>query len=180
MPEYKRYFLQGGTYFFTVVTFQRRCIFDKESTISLLRNSFKTTMEFANFSIDAIVILPDHIHTIWTLPEEDSDFSTRWKLIKSTFSKQFNNTFTDSLPDSIISKGESGIWQRRFWEHLIRDQEDFNKHCDYIHYNPVKHGFVKSPSQWKFSSFSKFLNQGIYEENWGSDIDNNIVEMDFE
>jgi putative transposase len=137
-------------------------------------------MEIANFTVDAIVILPDHLHTIWTLPEKDSDFPTRWKLIKSTFSRNYKKTFTSYLPDSIISKGERGIWQRRFWEHLIRDQNDFNKHCDYIHYNPVKHGLVKSPAQWKFGSFSKYLEQGIYEENWGSNIDNDIVKMDLE
>jgi putative transposase len=115
MPEYKRYYLHGGTYFFTVVTFQRRRIFEKESTISLLRNSFRATIEIADFSVDAIVILPDHIHTIWTLPENDSDFSTRWKLVKSAFSKQLKNTICNPLPDSLVRKGESGIWQRRFW-----------------------------------------------------------------
>ena len=180
MPEYQRYYIHGGTYFFTVVTYQRRCIFKEESSIELLNNCFKDVIEICNFNIVAIVILPDHIHTIWTLPENDSDFSTRWKLIKSSFSKQYKETVTKHLPDSLVRKGESGVWQRRFWEHLIRNQEDFNRHCDYIHYNPVKHGFVKKPSDWKFSSFDEFFKQGFYEENWGGNIDKKIIEMDFE
>jgi len=180
MPDYKRCFAQGGTYFFTVVTYKRRCIFRETKTVELLRNCFDNAIEIADFNIDAIVVLPDHLHTIWTLPEKDADFSTRWKLIKSSFSKQYQDTGFTYLSDSLVRKGESGIWQRRFWEHLIRNQDDFNRHCDYIHYNPVKHGFVESPSQWKFSSFSKFVKQGFYEENWGINMDKKIIDMDLE
>ncbi len=180
MPDYHRYYSHGGTYFFTVVSYRRRCIFKEENAVDLLRNCFKATMKRCSFKVDAIVILPDHIHTIWTLPENDADFSTRWKLIKSAFSKQYKKAATGYLPESLIRKGEAGIWQRRFGEHLIRDQDDFNRHCDYIHYNPVKHRLVKSPSEWKYSSFKTYVKQGLYEQNWGVSIEKDLIEMNLE
>jgi len=180
LPNYQRYYLQGGTYFFTVVSHKRQPIFVKEPAIRLFKNCLKDTITIHPFRIDAIVILPDHIHTIWTLPENDSDFSTRWKLVKAAFSKQHQNILTGNLTDSLVRKGESGVWQRRFWEHLIRDQDDFNRHCDYIHYNPVKHGLAKSPSEWKYSSFEKFVKLGIYEPGWGTFVDKTIIDMDID
>ncbi len=180
MPEYNRYYRQGGTYFFTAVSYRRRCIFNNERAISLLWNCFKTTIKLYRFSVNAVVILPDHIHTIWTLPENDSDFSTRWKIIKSDFSRQYKKIDTGYLPKSLIRKGEVGIWQRRFWEHLIRDQEDFNKHCDYIHYNPVKHGLVKKPAEWKYSSFDNYVKHGYYDQYWGISKEKDLIDMDLE
>jgi putative transposase len=180
MPEYHRYYRIGGTYFFTVVTYRRYPVFREESVVDLLRDCFSLVKNIYPFSIDAIVILPDHLHTIWTLPEKDSDFSTRWKLIKSTFSKQINKSYDIRLRESLFRKGESGIWQRRFWEHLIRGQEDFNSHCDYIHYNPVKHGLVKSPSEWKYSSFNKYVERGLYEPDWGISLETRPIDMNLE
>jgi putative transposase len=180
MPEYQRFYLHGGTYFFTVVTYRRYPIFSNDASVKLLQDCFNSTIEKLSFRIDALVILPDHLHTIWTLPENDSDYSTRWKLIKALFSKRYNFIPVKRLPDSRNSKGESGIWQRRFWEHHIRDNKDYERHCDYIHYNPVKHGFVKSPSEWTSSSFRDFVNNGFYDKNWGSNIDKAIISMDIE
>lgn len=118
--------------------------------------------------------MPDYIHTIWTLPENDSDYSNRWRLIKSNFTK--------SLPFSkkINKKGEKNIWQSRFWEHLIQSQEDYNRHCDYIHYNPVKHGLVESVEKWQFSSFKDFVTMGFYPEGWGKEILKELFDMDRE
>jgi putative transposase len=180
MPDYRRIYVKGGTYFFTVVSYKRYYLFGDESAINLLRNCCESVITKYPFKIDAIVILPDHLHTIWTLPENDSDFSIRWKLIKNTFSRCYQDNYTRDLPESLIRKKEKGIWQRRFWEHLIRDQEDFNRHCDYIHYNPVKHGFVNSPVEWKHSSFSRFVEQGFYSHDWGKSIEKELIEMNLE
>lgn len=113
MPEYRRAYVKGGTFFFTVVTYERLPIFQQEAAINLLHRCFQQTMAIHPFNIDAWVILPDHLHTIWTLPENDYDFSTRWKKIKAAFSKHFEGS--DEIPQSMLRKGEKGIWQRRFW-----------------------------------------------------------------
>ena len=127
-----------------------------------------------------MVILPDHLHTIWTLPSNDSDFSTRWKRVKAAFTRRYLAGTGEDVSDSMRGKGEQGVWQRRFWEHMIRDQDDFNRHCDYIHYNPVKHGLVNSPLEWKHSSFKRFVDKGIYEANWGQSSPTELVGMDIE
>ena len=178
MPDYHRAYVTGGTFFFTVVSYGRLPIFQQESAINLLHTCFQETMAIHPFDIDAWVILPDHLHTIWTLPEKDSDFSTRWKRIKSAFSKHFEGSA--EISQSMWRKGEKGIWQRRFWEHVIRDQVDFNRHCDYIHYNPVKHGLVSVPSDWRHSSFSRFLEGGLYIQEWGKSAPKDIIEMNLE
>jgi len=180
MPDYHRYYVKGGTYFFTVVSYRRRYLFKDKTSIDLFKNSLEATITASPFKIEALVILPDHLHTIWTLPENDSDFSTRWKKIKTDFSKQYKKNNVGYRQEPLTPKGEAGIWQRRFWEHLIRDQEDFNRHCDYIHYNPVKHGLVKSPAEWKHSSFSKFVEQGLYDKNWGRLATNELIKMNLE
>jgi putative transposase len=131
------------------------------------------------FEIGAIVILPDHMHAIWTLPPEDDDYSTRWRLIKGNFSRH-HSVLTEEIPRSMYEKKEKAIWQRRFWEHNIRDQEDYNRHCDYIQYNPVKHGLAASPADWKHSRFSAFVRRGLYDPNRGSDIRKELVEMSLE
>ncbi|MDP2920442.1 MAG: transposase [Dehalococcoidia bacterium] len=180
MPNYRRAFLKGGTFFFTVVTFERYPIFKDEPSVNLLRHCFRSVIETHPFKMDAIVILPDHLHTIWTLPDNECDFSIRWKLTKGAFSQQYTGFKAEVIPESMLKKNEQGIWQRRFWEHAIRDQEDFNRHCDYIHYNPVKHGLVNSPAEWKHSSFKKFVEQGLYAQNWGQGMMKELLEMDFE
>ncbi len=123
-----------------------------------------------------MVILPDHLHTIWTLPKNELDFSVRWKRIKGIFSRHYQGCSTEDISESIRRKKEKGIWQRRFWEHTIRDQPDFNRHCDYIHYNPVKHGLVNTPLEWKHSSFRKFVEKGFYKQDWGQSPEKELLE----
>lgn len=128
----------------------------------------------------AYVLLPDHIHCIWTLHKEDSDYSTRWKKIKSRFTRKYSSSNIGPISESMRKERECGVWQRRFGEHVIRDQEDFNKHCDYIHINPVKHGLVDSPAKWKYSSFSEFAEKGMYSPNWGQEELSSLIGMDLE
>jgi putative transposase len=180
MPNYRRSLQPGGTFFFTVITYQRFPIFNNPDSINLLKECFKSIKTLYPFRIDAIVILPEHLHTIWTLPDTDIDYSTRWKLIKSHFSRRYSGIRLPIESESMFNKHEKGIWQRRFWEHQIRDQDDFNAHCDYIHYNPVKHGMVISPGDWKYSSFKQFVAKGYYPENWGQFIEKSIEKMDYE
>ncbi len=180
MSNYRRAFLNGGTFFFTVVTYNRYPIFEDESSINLLRWCFDTVIKSHPFRIDAFVILPDHLHTIWTLPDDESDFSTRWKLIKGTFSRLYSGVRIKDIPKSMLKKNEKGIWQRRFWEHALRNEADFNRHCDYIHYNPVKHGLVNSPIEWKYSSLRNFIERGNYPPDWEANIGKAITGIDFE
>ena len=165
--EYRRFYILGGTYFFTLVAYNRRPIFTTPESIEKLRAAFRYTLDRHRFTIIASVILPDHLHMIWTLPPENSDFSTRWRLIKSQFTRNWKPPGIKSESESRQHKGEADVWQRRFWEHLIRDEDDLSRHIDYIHYNPVKHGLVKAPADWKYSSFAKYVRDGFYPVNWG-------------
>lgn len=180
MPDYRRYYIKGGTYFFTVVTHMRRPIFNDELAIDLLERCLKTTMNSHLFTINALVILPDHLHTIWTLPDNDSDFSTRWRLTKTQFSKDYKSNCEIRSQGSKLSKGEREIWQRRFWEHLIRSREDYNRHLDYIHYNPVKHGLVDTPREWKQSSFHRYVERRMYNVDWGACVSRDIIDMNLQ
>jgi putative transposase len=180
VSDYHRISTKGGTYFFTLVTYRRLPIFHEIKNIELLRRCFQSTMSSHPFRIDAIVILPDHLHTVWTLPENESDYSTRWRLIKSQFSHNCDYAKLEDFEYSRLRKKEKSIWQRRFWEHLIRDEEDFIRHCDYIHFNPVKHGLVSSPIEWKYSSLSRFIEKGLYPENWGCNVDKELLKMELE
>ena len=121
------------------------------------------------FEIDAIMVLPEHLHCIWTLPPGDADFKTRWGLIKAGFSRDFPKGERRSA--SRIKRGERGIWQRRFWEHLIRDDENYQRHVDYIHWNPVKHGWVSQVKDWPHSSFHAYVRRYCYAKDWGSEPD---------
>lgn len=120
------------------------------------------------FTIDAFVLLPDHLHCIWTMPEGDRDFSIRWRLTKSYFSRKCDATHKNIPSRSRRKKKEQAVWQRRFWEHLIRDEQDFVKHIEYIHYNPVKHGLAKAPKDWEYSSFHRYVREGVYDLEWGA------------
>jgi len=166
--EYRRAKSPGSSYFFTLVTHNRRPILCEPENINLLRDSFKRVIQQHPFAIDAIVILPEHLHCLWTLPPGDADFSTRWRLIKSWFSRRCDSQYQGQVSASRRSKNERGIWQRRFWEHLIRNEQDFNHHVDYIHYNPVKHGLVLSPKDWQYSSFDRYVQRGVYNLDWGN------------
>jgi putative transposase len=165
--QYRRTFIDGGTYFFTVNILERNKSL-LTTHVDLLKQSIQTVKSRHPFTIDAMVVLLDHLHTIWTLPKNDHDYPTRWRLIKSAFSRGL--TKAERINQSRSLKNERGIWQRRYWEHLIRDELDYQRHVDYIHYNPVKHGYVENPTDWPHSSIHKFIHDGIIEENWAVDI----------
>jgi putative transposase len=165
MTEYRRSWLPGGTWFFTVNLAELRENRLLVERIDLLRSAFRDVRTRHPFGLEAVVILPDHLHCIWTLPPEDTDFAGRWGSIKSQFSRRIEKG--EWISQSRIERGERGIWQRRFWEHLIRDDEDFERHVDYIYWNPVKHGYVRSVVDWPYSSFHNYLRSGLYPENWG-------------
>jgi putative transposase len=163
MSNYRRNRVPGGTYFFTVNLLDRNCslLVDK---IENLRKSVRRTHELMPFHIDAWVVLPDHMHALWTLPAGDADFPRRWHAIKMAFSKSIEPEEARSL--NHIHRGERGIWQCRYWEHTIRDERDYAGHMDYIHFNPVKHGLVTEVTSWPFSSFHRCVEKGIYPEGW--------------
>ncbi len=160
--QYRRLRRPGGCYFFTVVTQDRRPLLIDH--IERLRTAFRRVRQRRPFDLEAIVVLPDHLHTLWHLPEDDADFSTRWMLIKRLFSAGLEAAPANA---SQAGKREKGIWQRRFWEHCIRDEADWRRHLDYIHYNPVKHGYCAAPSEWPYSSFSRMVAKGWCPEDWG-------------
>ena len=175
MPRYIRAFVPGGTFFFTVTLLERHRPLLTDH-IDDLRVVFADAQRRRPFTIDAIVILPDHLHCIWTLLPGDADFSTRWHDIKSRFSARL--PITEQLSASRIKKGERGIWQRRFWEHTIRDELDFERHVDYIYYNPVKHKHADSVLDWPYSSFHRDVQRGIYPPNWAASEDIKNLEME--
>ena len=175
--DYRRYYQAGGSYFFTVVTHNRRPILTTEENIQRLRKAFRHVQAKHPFHIDAIVVLPDHLHTLWRLPEGDADFSTRWRKIKHFFSI---GVAKGVVSNSKQRRREKGVWQRRFWEHALRDEHDWRRHVDYIHYNPVKHGHVSLPAQWPFSSFHKAVKMGWYEMDWGASEPDMIRGMEME
>lgn len=173
--DYRRAKIPGTSYFFTVVTEHRRPLLIEH--IDRLRAAFRHVREKRPFRMEAIVVLPDHLHTLWTLAEGDNDYSTRWMLIKRKFSSGLSAV--PSNP-SQASKREKGLWQRRFWEHCIRDQRDWRKHLDYIHYNPVKHGLITRVSDWPYSSFHRFVERGWYSEDWGAEVSVQMRDMELE
>lgn len=168
MTRYRRNWTQGGTFFFTVNLADRssRLLIER---VDLLRQAIRYTRTRHSFTIEAVVVLPEHMHAIWTLPLGDKDYALRWRLIKSFFSRGV--VPLERRSTSRIKKGEREIWQRRYWEHTIRDDIDFERHCDYIHYNPVKHGHVTSALEWPYSSLRRFIARGIYPADWGGSID---------
>jgi putative transposase len=155
--RYRRADVAGATYFFTVNLLDRQQTLLTDN-ISLLRQSLQTVKHRHPFHIDAMVILPEHLHALWTLPRDDADFSKRWMLIKAAFSRSLPKT--EYVRHSRQKKRERGIWQRRLWEHLIRDELDYQRHVDYIHYNPVKHGHVETAIDWPYSSIHRHLRYG--------------------
>jgi putative transposase len=166
MTNYRRNFVPGAGYFFTVNLADRRSRL-LTGNIALLRAAFRYARGRHPFAVDAIVVLPDHLHAMWTLPEGDCDFALRWRLIKSTFSRGL--PAGEQVSPSRARKGERGIWQRRYWEHTLRDEGDVARHADYIHYNPVKHGYVRRVRDWPYSSFHRMVRLGIYPEDWAGD-----------
>jgi putative transposase len=169
MSRYRRSVDSSASYFFTVVTYRRQPILCEDNVRTALRNAIDKVRINRPFAIDAWVLLPDHIHCIWTLPDGDADFSTRWMLIKREVSLacQESHRRAEWITESKQKHRESTIWQRRFWEHKIRDDHDFTRHADYIHFNPVKHGYAPCVKEWRFSTFHRYVQEGVYPVDWG-------------
>jgi putative transposase len=159
--------MTGTSYFFTVVAHNRRPILCGQPVREALRAAIENVRLRLPFTVDAMVLLPDHLHCIWTLPDGDTNFSTRWSQIKHHVSYTCRDRYRASLSRSRQRKREAPIWQRRFWEHQIRDEIDMERHVDYIHFNPVKHGLVDAASAWPYSSFARHVREGIYAADWG-------------
>jgi putative transposase len=172
--EYRRATTPGVTYFFTVVTYNRQRLFKHPDTVQLLREAFRQVKQRHPFTLEAMVVLPEHLHCLWTLPIDDANFSTRWRSIKAEFSRRCPQQYKRQRSLSRLKKQEQAVWQRRFWEHQVRDEADFQHYLDYIHYNPVGHQLVESPKDWPYSSFRRYVSQGWYSEDWGA---NGVIEL---
>lgn len=162
--QYRRAKYKGGYYFFTVN------LMDRKSDLLIrkiddLRAAFVTVKNRHPFSIVAIAVMPEHLHAIWRLPENDNNYPQRWSLIKAGFSRRQSRA--EQIRESRRAKRERGIWQRRYWEHLIRNEEDLERHVNYIHYNPVKHGLVAQASDWPYSSVHSYIDSGTISHHWG-------------
>jgi putative transposase len=167
MVNYRRAKIAGSTYYFTLTLRDRKSdLFVKH--VDLLREAMKNVHERQLFTINAIVIMPEHLHTIWTLPDGDIDYSGRWRSIKSQFTRSVLKAGETLVKNK---RGEYELWQRRFWEHLIRDERDLQAHVDYIHFNPVKHGYVNQPVDWEWSSIHRFIRDGLIDANWAVEAD---------
>ena len=172
MPNYRRAFVPGGTWFFTVNLLQRHGNDLLVREIDLLRQSVRKIRHQHPFHIDAWVVLPEHMHCVMTLLPGDSDFSLRWRLIKSGFSRALPKT--EYRTDIRKAARERGIWQRHYWEHLIRDDDDYHRHVDYVHVNPLKHGHVQRVQDWPYSTFHQYVKAGIYPMGWGGDLEQSV------
>ncbi|MBE0444093.1 REP-associated tyrosine transposase [Psychrobacter sp. FME5] len=171
MPRYIRSYTKGATYFFTLVSYNRRRILCEDDFLQAFKKSIKQVQQQYSFEIIAWVQLPDHLHCIWRLPENDADYSMRWSQIKRLTTQacpQYHLPINELSP-SKVKRHERGIWQRRFYEHEIKNEADFIRHIDYLHYNPVKHGLVKKVVDWPYSSFHRYVRQGDYLADWGDD-----------
>lgn len=166
MTNYRRNLVKGGTYFFTVAIAERHLDLLVRH-IEHLKAALREENKRAPFTILGFVVLPDHLHGVWRLPKGDADYSNRWRRVKASFSRA--QAHGEYVSNSRIAKGERGIWQRRFWEHTIRDEGDLRRHLDYVHYNPVKHGLVSRVADWPHSTFHTYVAQGIYSLGWGGD-----------
>ena len=161
--QYRRANNAGATYFFTVNLDDRKSQSLVEN-VKLLRDVIRTVRLSHPFEIIAMVVMPDHLHAIWRLPEGDANFPMRWSLIKAGFSRALPKN--ENIGSSRTKKRERGIWQRRYWEHLIRDDVDLDNHVAYIHFNPVKHGYANKASDWAYSSIHRYIKMGWCDEDW--------------
>jgi putative transposase len=169
MSDYRRNFIPGGTYFFTIVTHERRPILTTDLGRACLRRVLSDEKKKRQFELVASVLLPDHLHAVWTLPHGDSDFSMRWSRIKSNFTRIYlQEGGVDGISNVSRQRHfERAIWQRRFWEHTCRDPDDLKRCVDYCHGNPVKHGLVSNVIEYPWSSFHRYVREGEYEPGWG-------------
>ena len=167
MPNYRRAFAPGGCWFFTVnLLDRRRCLLT--DNIEALREATRRVQTRHPFTIDAMVVLPDHINAVWTLPPDDADFSLRWRLIKIAFAQAVPKT--EPIGRVRMARRERAIWQRRFWEHLIRDEEDFRRHVEYCYINPIRHVLVTRVRDWPHSSFHRDVETKLFPKDWAGDV----------
>ena len=168
MPNYRRAYRPGGTFFFTLVTYERTPLLCDERARMLLHEAIAACGRNHPFTIDAMILLPDHLHAIWTLPEGDADFSTRFAVLKKGFTERWLSAggCEGRITGSRRRNRRRGVWQRRFWEHAIRDQADLNNHVNYIHYNAVKHNLCACPHAWPYSTFDRWCGMGRYRRDW--------------
>ena len=169
VSNYRRWRVEGGTYAFTLATFGRRPILTSPEGLAALRHGCRVVRKRWPFQVLAVVVLPDHLHAMWELPRGDANYSLRWKRLKEEFTRKYlaDGGRERSRSDSRTAQGERAVWQRRFWEHLVRDEDDYQNCLDYIHYNPVKHGVSDRPMSYRWSSFRQFVKHGEYERDWG-------------
>ncbi len=179
MPQYRRSYVPGGVFFLTLVTYRRIPLFSDVKNISLLRKAIAKMRTEKPFDITAAVVLPDHLHFIWTLPPDDSNYSQRVSRLKVLFTRSLRGkrTLSVDVSPSRRKHRESDVWQRRFWEHTIFDEHDLRRHFDYLHYNPVKHGLVSCPHLWEYSSFHKWVERGRYRLDWGCCCGKNLPQV---
>jgi putative transposase len=170
MSRYRRATTESGTYFFTVVTYRRQTFLCDDDVRAALRDAIAKVRRDRPFRIDAWVLLPEHFHAIWTLPADDCDYSQRWAQIKRWVTRTCSERLSrhEWINVSKRKHRESTLWQRRFWEHEIRDERDYRNHMDYLHYNPVKHGHVERVVDWRYSSFHRLVREHVYPPDWGA------------
>lgn len=182
MTNYCRNYVPGGTYFFTLVSYRRRSIFKLPIARKSLREAISRVRKKYEFQIVALVLLPDHLHAVWTLPSGDDKYSMRWMRIKDKFTKLFlaQGGREGRLTASARRRKERGVWQRRYWEHTVRDEDDLERCVDYIHFNPVKQGYVTQVRDWPWSSFHRFVKEGQYSSEWGKSVSRQYDWTDFE
>jgi putative transposase len=180
MTNYRRADFEGGYYFFTVVTYKRRRFLTSELARGCLRAAWEQARQRDYFDIVALCLLPDHLHCVWKLPDGDHDFSLRWSRIKAGFTRRYCDAGGTEYAQSSSRnrKRERGIWQRRFWEHRIRDEEELQRHIDYIHYNPVKHGLVDLISDWPWSTYHRYVRERLYRRDYWHDVKGDLDEID--
>jgi len=167
--RYRRLTVVGASYFFTVVTYRRQPLFAKPHAVEMLQAAIQRIQEKRPFIVEAQVVLPDHVHALWTLPEDDFDYAIRWRQIKEAFTRAYASDHRLLSRDAgRHERGEQTVWQRRYWEHLIRNDRDFSAHVEYIHFNPVRHGLVSAPCDWPHSTFQQWVARGLYDATWGS------------
>ena len=175
MATFRRALTPGGTYFFTVNTYRRQRILTEPRVYAALKMAIRQVKALHPFGIEAFVLLPDHLHCLWRLPVGDMNYSLRWSLIKRQVSQAVRDCLVESVTDSRAKRRELGLWQRRFWEHQIRDEDDFMRHVDYIHFNPVKHGYVQRVIDWPYSSFHMHVKKGLCPIDWAGGGDDGEV-----
>jgi putative transposase len=173
MPNYRRFHDPGGIFFFTIATYQRAPILAAKENVDRLRQALAQVKRERPFDVRAAVVLPDHVHFLWSLPRGDAGYSKRIGRMKVLFTQMLRGkrALPAEISDSRRKHRESDVWQRRFWEHTIEDDDDFEQHLHYIRYNPVKHGFVRCPHLWPYSSFPRWVNDGVYDGLWGCGCD---------